>query len=897
MVKQDSRWNAIRTEILDPIRTRLYRRILASIAYHPLLVLLFVVLLSIYLTHWLGFWITATIAAAGWSLFWWIRFQTSTDTQHTLPLSFVWMTLIGIAYASRHENQADAVDRQLIQWREFCQEASGDGWNPQAWAPLIARGTIEQTLRFRQASIPNTHHSDHDTSEDWQTTTILQVSEILHHDSFKDLNVKVSLLIDGKTADFLPGDNVEVLGHWRVPPEPSNPGQFDLRKRAAELQIAAQIKTEASQGIRLICRSHPWRLDRWLAWWTQASLVAIDRYVILDQAPLTAALVLGQREQTDWQFQEQMLATGTIHMLSISGMHIEMVAAALLIFGSLIRIPNGSLLLATVLVCVIYALLCGANPPVARATIMLSAGCLARYLGWPNSSLNTLAFAALVILAARTSVAFEVGTQLSFLTVAVLILTFPLLRQRSLPIRRLMQARESSTTRSIRFIKSFCWESIRSSFWVSFVSAPLVWCSFHIISPISIVLNLILWLPMLIALLTGLGLALFFWLPPIAWLLGGCCGVSLWCLAGLVSLADKVPLGHFWSAAPPNWWLVFFYAIALAISLWLGTKRSSARRTLLWGLGCWFCFGFLLIHSQEWSQRFLGSQQHKASRITFFDVGHGTCVLIQSPTAGNFLYDAGKLGDHQRSYQPICQALWELGIQRLDGMILSHADSDHYNAMEGLLERFRVHRFITTNEVLGHPSQSLRSLIERVQQLQIPIDSWQSGSEISSGDQFLIQAIYPERHWAIAKDSIEEFNEKQSPSTLQSKRRSDNAMSLCLVVQFAQRRVLLPGDLENPGTQDLTAKPSLPIDILMAPHHGSLTSNHEQLIAWCKPSSIIISGSHKSLQADSLKAFSPSGQSVLHTARDHALQLRIDSHGNLQWYRWMENRWQEYSHR
>jgi predicted membrane metal-binding protein len=44
-------------------------------------------------------------------------------------------------------------------------------------------------------------------------------------------------------------------------------------------------------------------------------------------------LVLGQREQADWQFQEQMLATGTIHMLSISGMHIEMVALSLLICG------------------------------------------------------------------------------------------------------------------------------------------------------------------------------------------------------------------------------------------------------------------------------------------------------------------------------------------------------------------------------------------------------------------------------------------------------------------------------------------------------------------------------------------------------------------------------------
>jgi competence protein ComEC len=196
-------------------------------------------------------------------------------------------------------------------------------------------------------------------------------------------------------------------------------------------------------------------------------------------------------------------------MLSISGMHIEMVALTLLISGWMLRIPKGPLLLGTVCICALYAMLCGANPPVARATIMLSGGCLAKYLGWSSSSLNILAFAGLLILLQRTSIAFEVGTQLSFLTVAVLILTFPLFRNRKAPIERLVDSKRSTPNKTLRRIGSLCWESIRSSFWVSLISAPLVWCSFHIITPISIVLNLILWLPMLVALLTGLGLVLF----------------------------------------------------------------------------------------------------------------------------------------------------------------------------------------------------------------------------------------------------------------------------------------------------------------------------------------------------------------------------------------------------
>jgi len=879
---------SIQPDLLDAVQEKMHRRLLACLAYYPLLVLLFVVLIWIYLTHWLGIWILVSLWALGWALWCMVIFRVPTTRPRTLAICLTWMNLIALAYSAIHHHEETQASRQLSRWNQFRKVEHADALNPLTWTPIVVHGKIEQSLRYRRASIPGRHHSEHETIDDWQTTTILQVSKILDQETPEDFLLKTSLVIDGRHEGLLPGDTVEIFGHWRLPPEPSNPGQFDLRNRFAELGIAAQIKTDSQLGVRLIHRSSPWRLDRWLAIWSHAALLAIDRYVVLEQAPLTAALVLGQREQADWLFQEKMLATGTIHMLSISGMHIEMVALALLICGSLVRAPKGPLLVGTVLVCIIYAMLCGANPPVARATIMLAAACMAKYLGWPLSSLNTLAFAALAILAARTSVAFEVGTQLSFLTVSVLILTFPLLRQRAIPIQRLIENRESVFSKSLRVARALCWESMRSSFWVSFISAPLVWCSFHIISPISILLNLLLWLPMLIALLAGLGLVMFFWIPPLAWFLGSCCGVSLWCLARLVQIADSIPFGHFWFTAPPNWWLATFYAIALAIALWLGTKRSSARRAMLWGLGCWFLLGFASLQVQEWFRRNHWLEHGPMTRITFFDVGHGTCVLIQPPDGNSFLYDAGRLGDHQRSYQPIAQALWSMGVQRIDGLLLSHADSDHYNAMPGLRERFPVKRFITTLEVLSHPSPSIRDLLDIIERKNIPIQPWRSGSEFKTADDFLIRAIYPANRSADAGA----LSEDQSGITATAKLISDNATSLCLLIQYAQKRILLPGDLENPGSEELTSSEPLRVDVLMAPHHGSLTAKQDELIAWCQPSSIIISGSHKSLDPRTLDAYSPNGQWLFHTARDHALQLRIDPSGKLDWYHWQDNRWQ-----
>lgn len=878
---------ADRWRFIEGVLERLRVRVLAGLIYYPMLVLLLIVLATIHLTHWLGTATTFCIYSLGWILYAWSRLYAPKQTPLAIPSNLFFMGLIALAYGALHDFQITQVRDQLRRWNQANVADSHDPANAYSWKPVVLEGLIQQTLRYRRASIPNRNAIEENAIDGWQTLTIIQVSKIKHGNSWSKLSLNASLAIDGKLFGIFPGDQVTVHGHWRRPLPPSNPGQFDLRNRYAELGLAASIKVESPELVEQNKSGSIWRLDRWLAIWTDRALVAMDRYVILEQSPLTAALVLGQREQADWRFQEQMLATGTIHMLSISGMHIEMVALSLLVCGWMLRLPKGLVMLGTVGVCVLYALLCGANPPVARATIMLIGACTARYLGWSFSSLNILAFAGLVILSQRTSVAFEVGTQLSFLTVSVLILTFPLLRQRSIPIQRLIESKESGWSKSLRGFRWLCWESIRSSFWVSLISAPLVWCSFHIISPISIVLNLLLWLPMLVALLSGLALVLLFWLPPAAWFFGACCGMSLSFLSIVVSMAHKIPFGHFWSAAPPTWWLIGFYSIAMGITLWLGTKRQAARRVLLWALGSWFLLGFLWLKSHQSFSRFPGLSDRSTLKATFLDVGHGTSVLVHTPDGRHWLYDAGRLGDHQRSYQPIAQALWSMGVGRIDGLILSHADSDHYNAMEGLIDRFSVHRFITTQDVGEHPSPSLKQLLDKVRLQSIPIEYWNSHSSTTKDNRYGIIPIYPS-----SEASAQPFrlaSSKIKPNSTKSM--SDNARSLCLVIEYANRRILLPGDLESPGTEILTEGLPIDVDVLMAPHHGSLTSRQDKLIAWCSPSTIVISGSYKSLDPRVFETYSPSGQEVLHTAKDHALQLCIEPNGSMHWYRWSENHW------
>jgi competence protein ComEC len=875
----------------------LARRQLRGLVYYPLVILLALVLVTIHVVEWFGIlnWLIGVgLLLGGW--FTRILFRrTHADAPNASAPSMAILFMIAIAgaYGIAHHHRRNERLKQSEMWRTETETQRSSTEHLNAWQPIAVRAVIDEPLRYRRSTMPRSTSSGSTRSEGlgrderslddlasqsdlhWQTLVRVRIEQARRIAGWYSSEAVASLVIDEKIRGLYPGDLVELYGQWRLPPEPSNPGQFNLRARYAELGWTAQLRVESSMQVLRIRTVEAIRLDRVLAGINEYALATIERTVPFGQAPLTAALVLGQREQAHWALQEELLATGTIHMLSISGMHIDMVAVALMIGGLMLRIPRAPLLIGIVLICGLYALLCGANPPVARATLMLTAACMARLLRWQLTSLNILAGAAMVLLVQRTSIAFEIGTQLSFMTVAVLILTFPILQQRQNPLRRLLESRQTRGQVAMAGLRRFVWESLRSSFWVCFLAAPLVWSSFHVLSPVAVVLNLVLWAPMLIALLSGLALIALGWLPPLAALLGFLCGGSLWILTQFVAIAESMPLSHFWRAAPPLWWLVGFYAIALAIVIWRGTRRVSARRILWRSLAGWFLLGLACEPIGFWWRGMTTQNGPGKLAVTWIDVGHGTCAAIETPNGEFWLYDAGRLGDHERSYQPIANALWHLGYSRIDRMILSHADSDHYNAMPGLAKRFFPRALITTEPVLKGGNSAIHELIIQLQRQSTRVETWHRGDRHAGDGGWSVEVLHPD-------------NEQIDAPKL-----SDNAKSLCLAIRYAGRAILLPGDLEPPGTEALIAQPPIRCDGMMAPHHGSLAAHAEQVIVWANPAWVVISGGSRAVSSRVIDAFTPPGGKLLITARDHAVRVEIDATGGLRWMRWENGHWEE----
>jgi competence protein ComEC len=779
--------------------------------------------------------------------------------------------VLGIAaFVSLYHSLSQSGARARIQRWEQNVQAIKDSENIETitWNPIVCRASIDESFRYRKTALPGGSLGSGLTG--WQSLTVVKVQAIRMAGEWQPKAFQMPLVVDGKVRGYYPGDVIELYGQWRLPTKPSNPGQFDQMRRYVELDYAAQAKAESESQLKRMGQSTSIRLDRILAMISASALDAIEQHVILGQSELTAALVLGQREQAEWRLQEELLATGTIHMLSISGMHIEMVALSLLLIGSFLRIPQKPLLFGVCVIVAGYALLCGSNPPVVRATVMLTGLCVARWNGWSFSSMNMLAFAGVLLILYRTTVVFETGTQLSFMAVAVLILSTNTRLYRLPPIERLIESKSSPSQRMLRRVAVWSREMIRTSFWVWFITAPLVWCSFHVISPIAIVLNLVLWLPMLFALLAGLGLVAFGWFNVLAWPLGWICGFSLWCVQGIVWLGEQVPYGHFWLRAPPSWWLFGFYALGIVFAILRNVQRSSNRRWLVWVLGTWFVFGLMIRPTCDWIERIQSGKSQRMC-ITFIDVGHGTSILIETPDHQNWLYDAGRMGDHQRSYQVMVDALWAMNKSRIHRLILSHADSDHYNGISGISRRFPINELVTTSQVYDHSSPLLQETLHAVKHQGARLTTWKKG-DVHQGNGWNALALHPPAQGVVG---------------------TDNANSLCVMLEFAGRRMLIPGDLEPPGMKMLVAQDQTQADILMAPHHGSMKSKSEELLAWCEPSIVVISGSHRAVSQRVLESFRAEGRQVFVTARDHAIRIEISEDGTMQTKHWGDNRWQD----
>jgi competence protein ComEC len=367
---------------------------------------------------------------------------------------------------------------------------------------------------------------------------------------------------------------------------------------------------------------------------------------------------------------------------------------------------------------------------------------------------------------------------------------------------------------------------------------------------VGFVINVVL-IPVLIVVLWSgyLLLVCVLVMPPLASAFAWCYDSGLAGLLTMIEFASRVPGGHAYTTGLPDWWLSIFY-LAVAMMIW-GGRAGTAARWVRHAIVAWSLIGVTL--------HFV-SHQPSGLRCTFLAVGHGGAVLIEFPNGRTLLYDAGQMRDGPRARRVIQNALWDRGHSRVDALVVSHADADHFNAVPDLVRTVPIGALFFHPSFLDFDQPGVVAVADAAAGECVPMRFLWAGDRLLIDESVAVSVLHPPAGHGMP--------------------RFDNANSVVLRVAFAGRTILLTGDLDGAGLDHLLDHPPIDVDVMLSPHHGSPAANPPALAGWARPDFVVLSNGRSEV-IPKMRDVYVSSAGVLSTLESGAITFEISPDGDL----------------
>lgn len=549
-------------------------------------------------------------------------------------------------------------------------------------------------------------------------------------------------------------------------------------------------------------------------------------------AGVVRALAVGEQDAipaAQWTLFRQ---TGVTHLMSISGLHITLFSALVYALAQAVwrRIPGLALRLPARKAGALlgfaaaagYTALAGFGIPAQRTLYMLAGAAVMALLDRNGSPSRLLAAALLTVVALDPWAAFAPGFWLSFGAVAALLWAGHG-RLRPLP----------------------AWRAWLSAQWaVTLALTPALLALFHEISLVSPLANALA-IPMisLVAVPLSLLAAAIPW-DVLAVLAHAPVAVVMVFLEWLARLPQ--PIFHAAAPAPP--------ALLLAL---LGAALLLLPRGVP---GRWL--GVFLLLPLFFPR--LPAPAPGEAWLTVLDVGQGEAVLLRT-ARHSLLLDTGPrfASGEDAGARIVAPHLWSLGINRLDGLVVSHDDLDHSGGAVSLLASHRPDWLLTS--LAGVPRASLGTIGAAVIAARPDAIACKAGQHWA-WDGVRFQVLHPPAHHYAWSNY------------------TDNERSCVIRVETATASVLFTGDIERLSEMNLRERGQpLAAEVLIVPHHGSASSSTPEFLAAARPRHIVIPVGHRNRYGhphpEVLARYRALGASIWRTDRDGAVTLRLERDG------------------
>ena len=442
------------------------------------------------------------------------------------------------------------------------------------------------------------------------------------------------------------GEQIRFRGTLEAPKRATNPGEFDYADFLSHHRIARVFQ---SFGERAVLKSEPPR-GTWRVKFERFRTRIGERIRSLFPFPeseLIQAIWLGFRRGMPDDIQDLFARSGTAHLLSISGLHVSLVGGFFYFLLRLCGLARKVNAFATILVIAAYALLAGCVPPVLRSAMMgllILGGIL---LERDHEIWNVLVVSFFVFLLTDPEALFLLSFQLSYLSVAVLVL----FAARSFG----PEGEHPPRLPWFAALRRNLHETMRTSLLITVVLLPVFVRYFHTVSFAGILANVIaipltLWILIASLMALGLSVASPFLAAPMVWVIVRLIDV----LFAVLRTVIRIPLGV-WSLPELPVWLWALYWTALAVVYWhpaLKPRRLLGTFAVVIGL-------------------LTALLAHRPSSVTFLDAGFSDVMAVRSPHRVDTLMLAGRQLSESRLRWMLRSFLMSRGVRTLQLLDLS----------------------------------------------------------------------------------------------------------------------------------------------------------------------------------------------------------------------------------
>ena len=664
-----------------------------------------------------------------------------------------------------------------------------------------------------------------------KSTFVLALSHVLYRGKsegaiMRPATGKIRLSMRGSAPDFvLPGQTLLVVASVDRIHDYQTPGTFNyvLYMRNKGIFCSGWVKSPH----HILAEPTKYRgsaIDIRLP--AQRFRQHIDHFLRQHCDPITGglyrALLIGNRSGLSRETVDHFAQTGCMHLLAISGLHMGLLA--FLLYGMVYWLLKRSqwLLLhtnaATLALCLTfpvlfgYAFIAGLNAPVFRALIMAGFFLLAVLCNRQHQLFHLLAAAALVLLALHPLALFTVSFQLSFAALIAIALIAPYLHT-------LYQTKKSEEKNITGKVLRWPLTAFLISLAATAGTLPLLLYHFNRFSPIGPLMNLVIE-PLLCFIALPLGLLATPFLtvaPKVAFFLFSCGGHALHAADILTTRAAGLSWASTWTITPSIGEIIAYFLLIILICK---KAQSTGKYRLLIFSGSIL----LILHFTAglYLPALLHDHLRKNARVSFLDVGKGSSTLLEFADGTTILIDGGGSSSDQFNVgrQIIAPFLWKQRVWRLNSLIITHPDSDHYNGLGFIVRRFHPQiAYINEQPIQSH---SYDVLIKTMQQRHIRLTTPQSGQTLHTDSLCRLTCI--------------------GMTGLTDKNDSDNNQGLVMRLDCGEKTFLFPADIEQRSEGILLEKNrQLQADVLLAPHHGSKTSCSHPFLRAVAPKVIVVS--------------------------------------------------------